>query len=94
MYIKFCDRCKRTTKNGPAFLIPTNKEHGAYQIDGAWFGDPVVLCNNCLMDFDEFRYIHSNYNHFLDDEDSIDYLQKEKEMKEKKLCGTEFNTDN
>ena len=56
MYIKVCDRCGRITKNGPAFLIPTDREHGNYQVDGAWFGEPIVLCNNCLMEFNEFRY--------------------------------------
>lgn len=63
MYIKLCDRCGRVTNNGPAFLLPTDKEHGTYQYNGTWFGDKgVVLCNNCLDDFEKFRTEHEIFN--------------------------------
>ena len=63
MYIKLCDRCGRVTENGPAFLLPTDKEHGTYQYDGIWFGDKAVcLCNNCLHDFEKFRTNHEIFN--------------------------------
>lgn len=93
MYIKICDICGRRTKNGPAFLVPTDRQHGSYQVDGAWFGEPIVLCNNCLMDFDEFRCTSSGHNHFMEAEESIEYLQMVKETKER-LRGPEFNADN
>ncbi len=64
MYIKLCDRCGRVTKNGPAFLLPTDRDHGTYQFNGTWFGDnAVVLCNNCLDDFKKFNTIHEAFNH-------------------------------
>ena len=65
MYIKVCDRCGRVTNNRTAFLIPTTKDNGSYQIDSVWFGDPVVLCNFCLKEFRNFRYTHESFNHNL-----------------------------
>ena len=63
MYIKLCDRCGRVTKNGPAFLLPTDREHGTYQFNGAWFGDKAIcLCNNCLDEFEDFRTEHERFN--------------------------------
>lgn len=64
MYIKLCDRCGRVTENGPAFLLPSDREHGSYQVNGTWFGDKAVcLCNNCLDDFEKFRTEHEVFNH-------------------------------
>ena len=62
MYIQCCDRCGRVTKNKPAFLLPGDKDNYTYQLNGIWWGDPVVLCNNCLQDFDKFRYEHERFN--------------------------------
>lgn len=61
MYIKLCDRCGRKTKNKPAFLIPVSKSEGSYCVDNQWFGESVCLCNECLADFDNFRYNHKSY---------------------------------
>ena len=64
MYIKLCDRCGRVTENRVAFLLPTDREHGSYQFNNVWFGDKgVVLCNNCLDDFEKFRTEHEVFNH-------------------------------
>jgi hypothetical protein len=93
MYIKICDRCGRKTKNGPAFLVPTNEEHGHYHLQGTWFGEPIVLCNNCLMDFDEFKHTHSNHNFCIEEEESIEYLQKVKETKEQ-INESKLNSNN
>ena len=65
MLVQFCDRCGRTTDNKTAFLIPCSKEVGSYQVNGTWFGDPVVLCNHCIKEFDFFRYNHKAYNRDL-----------------------------
>ena len=61
MYIKLCDRCGRQTSNGPAFLSPTSEKQGSYRIDNTWFGEPVCLCEECLEDFNNFRYNHKRY---------------------------------
>lgn len=68
MYIKVCDRCGRVTKNKATFLLPTSKENGSYFIDNTWFGEPITLCNNCLKEFDDFRYNHNNFNKNLTEE--------------------------
>lgn len=63
MYIKLCDRCGRVTKNGPAFLLPVNHEHGRYQLNGVWFGDEgMVLCNNCLGVFETYLNFDKKFN--------------------------------
>ena len=74
MYIKFCDRCGRKTDNKPAFLLPT-KNGGSYQVNGQWFGEPIILCNNCLIDFEDFRVKHESFNKQFIEEDNF----KEKE---------------
>ena len=61
MYIKVCDRCGRQTNNGPAFLLPTTVKNGTYQIGGVWFGEDVVLCDDCLKDFKDFQYNHDSF---------------------------------
>ena len=61
MYIQLCDRCHKKTDNGPAFLTPSFNGDGNYQIQGVWFGDPVVLCDNCLEDFENFKHIHKYF---------------------------------
>ena len=61
MYIKLCDRCGKQTSNGPAFLVPTSEEQGSYHIDKTWFGESVCLCEECLTDFNNFRYNHKKY---------------------------------
>ena len=61
MYIKLCDRCGKQTNNGPAFLLPTTVKNGAYQIGGVWFGEDIVLCDDCLKEFEDFRYNHKSF---------------------------------
>jgi hypothetical protein len=61
MYIKICDRCGRQTINKPAFLLPTIEEKGSYCVDNQWFGKPVCLCDECINDFDNFRFNHKYY---------------------------------
>lgn len=61
MYIKICDRCGRHTLNKPAFLIPVSKEKGSYSVDNEWFGEPVCLCDDCVKDFEDFRFNHKTY---------------------------------
>ena len=61
MYIKVCDRCGKQTNNKPAFFTPTNEENGSLQIGGQWFGNDVTLCDECLKDFDNFRYNHKKF---------------------------------
>lgn len=68
MWIKICDRCGRKTKNNAAFLSPVSKEEGSLNVDNTWFGKPIVLCNNCLEDFDKFRYNHHRFNTVFDEE--------------------------
>ena len=60
MYIKLCDRCGRKIDNKPAFLLLA-ENGGNYQVNGQW-GEPVILCNNCLIDFEDFRYNHESFN--------------------------------
>jgi len=74
MYIKLCDRCGRKTDNKPAFLIPATKgaNNGTLQVNGEWFGEPVTLCNNCLIDFEDFRLNHENFNRCLTEEDNFE----------------------
>ena len=61
MYIKICDRCGRQTLNKPSFLLPTIEEKGSYRVDNQWFGKPVCLCDDCINDFDNFRFNHKYY---------------------------------
>ena len=61
MYIKICDRCGRQTKNKPAFLTPVSRENGSLSIEGEWFGDAVTLCDDCLKEFDDFRWKHKHF---------------------------------
>ena len=69
MYIQLCDRCGRKTNNKAAFATPVKQEDGTLMIGGVWFGQPVVLCNNCIKDFEEFRYMHDKFNsHFIEEE--------------------------
>ena len=68
MYIKLCDRCGRQTKNKPAFLVPVDSENGSLNVGGEWFGDEVILCDECLKDFDNFRYNHKSFE--------IQYVEK------------------
>ena len=70
MYIKLCDRCGRKTDNKPAFLIPDKS--GSLQVNGEWFGEPVILCNNCLIDFEDFRVNHENFNRCLTEENNFE----------------------
>ena len=62
MYIQLCDRCGRKTNNKAAFATPADRENGTLMINGVWFGETVVLCNNCLRDFEDFRYNHERFN--------------------------------
>ena len=62
MYIQLCDRCGRKTNNKPAFALPVDRDHGSLMINNAWFGETITLCNNCLKDFEEFRYKHDRFN--------------------------------
>lgn len=61
MYIKLCDRCRRPTKNKPSFLVPVPEKEGHYHIENEWFGKPVCLCDECIEDFNDFRYNHKRY---------------------------------
>lgn len=61
MYIKICDRCGQQTINKPSFLLPTIEEKGSYRVDNQWFGEPVCLCDECINDFDNFRFNHKYY---------------------------------
>lgn len=61
MYIKVCDRCGKQTNNKPAFLTPTDEENGSLHINGQWFGNDITLCDECLKDFDNFRYNHKKF---------------------------------
>ena len=68
MYIQLCDRCGQQTKNKPAFLLPTTEDKGSYRVDNQWFGEPIVLCEDCLKDFDNFRWKHKKYEiHFIEE---------------------------
>ncbi len=74
MYIKLCDRCGRKTDNKPAFLLLATKgaNNGIVQVGGEWFGESVTLCNNCLIDFEDFRLNHENFNKYLTEEDNFE----------------------
>ena len=61
MYIKICDRCGQQTTNKPAFLLPTIEEKSSYHVDNQWFGEPVCLCDECINDFNDFRFSHKYY---------------------------------
>ena len=61
MYIKLCDRCGKQTTNKPSFLVPVTNAEGSLQVDGAWFGKSVCLCDDCIEDFNNFRYSHKKY---------------------------------
>lgn len=61
MYIKICDRCGQQTNNLPAFLLPTTKDRSSYCVDKQWFGDPITLCDDCLTEFENFRYNHKKF---------------------------------
>lgn len=61
MYIKICDRCGKQTKNKPAFLTSVPKEKGSLNIEGEWFGDTTTLCDECLKEFNDFRWKHKRY---------------------------------
>lgn len=61
MYIKLCDRCGKQTTNKPSFLVPVTSVEGSLQVDGAWFGESVCLCDDCVEDFNNFRYNHKKY---------------------------------
>ena len=76
MYVQLCDRCRRKTNNKPAFLMPVSKDDGYYQVGGVWFGDPIILCNNCLFEFNEFRCKHENFNLRFVEEDNFDGKEK------------------
>jgi hypothetical protein len=70
MYIQICDRCGKETKNKPAFLTPVGPDNGSYQVNGVWFGDPIILCDECLKDFDDFRWRHKKYKiNFVEETD-------------------------
>ena len=72
MYIRLCDRCGRKTNNKAAFATSVNRENGTVMIDGVWFGETIVLCNNCLKDFEDFRYNHERFNKHLTEEDNFE----------------------
>lgn len=61
MYIQVCDRCGRETDLKPAFLLPVDAREGTYQLNGVWFGRPIVLCDDCLKEFEDFRYNHKSF---------------------------------
>ena len=76
MYIQICDRCGRKTNNTPAFLLPVTKEKGSYQVNRAWL-EPVVLCNNCLHEFNDFlRFVHERFNTSYIEEDNFEEKEK------------------
>ena len=72
MQITLCDRCRKVTKNSCAFLLPIKNQAGAlysYSVNGIKFDeDVIILCNDCLKDFEDFRVNHLTYNHDLDKE--------------------------
>lgn len=72
MQITLCDRCGKVTKNSYAFLLPIKNQASAsysYSINGTKFNeDTVILCNDCLKDFEDFRIHHLSYNKNLDKE--------------------------
>ena len=74
MEIIVCDRCGRKTKNGPAFLL--QEKTGPYLVGTYRFGNPVILCNNCLIDFEDFRLNHKSFNKQLAIEDNFEGKEK------------------
>lgn len=72
MQITLCDRCGKVTKNSYAFLLPIKNQASAnysYSLDGIKFeDDTVILCNDCLKDFNEFRHEHPRFNDRLIEE--------------------------
>lgn len=65
MEIILCDRCGRTTKNSFAFfLVKHVKQEGliTFNSDIELEDKGIILCNNCLKDFDDFRYNHERFN--------------------------------
>jgi len=74
MYIKLCDRCGRKTNNKTTFFFLTDS--GSTQIYEGQFSEPITLCNNCLIDFEDFRYNHQSFNKQLTTED--DFEEKER----------------
>lgn len=74
MQITLCDRCGKVTKNSCAFLLPIKNQASAsysYSVNGTKFdGDAIILCNDCLKDFEYFRTSHISYNRDLDKEDN------------------------
>jgi len=71
MYVKLCDRCGRKTKNKPTFFLASEKDNSGYQINGVWVGNPVILCNNCFVEFDKFRVERERFNALLTEEDDL-----------------------
>lgn len=68
MYIQLCDRCGVQTENKPAFLLPVTEDKGSYRVENQWFGNPITLYNDCLKDFDDFRYKHKFFRiHFVEE---------------------------
>lgn len=63
MYIKLCDRCGKQTTNKSSFLVPVpvSSAEASLQVDGTWFGESVCLCDDCIEDFNNFRYNHKKY---------------------------------
>ena len=62
MYIQLCDRCGKRTENNVAFLLPTTEDKGSYRVNNTWFGEPICLCDECLADFNYFRYNHKKFH--------------------------------
>ena len=71
MLIQVCDRCGRKTKNKPTFFLASEKDTSGYRINGVWVGNPVTLCNNCFVEFDNFRVEHERFNAILAEEDDL-----------------------
>lgn len=70
MYIKLCDRCGRKTNNKTTFFFLTDS--GSTKIYEGQFGEPIILCNNCLIDFENFLYDHESFNKHLTGEDNFE----------------------
>lgn len=64
MTITLCDRCGKITKNRANLFVPiTNsaREINSIQYQSQWF-NPIILCNDCLKDLDNFRWKHEHFN--------------------------------
>ena len=70
MYIKVCDRCGRKTNNKTTFFLLV--DDGSMQIYEGQRGESITLCNNCLIDFEDFRYNHESFNKQLTEEDNFE----------------------